>query len=269
MTKKFVFLFVTVLAAAISSSAQTYGLPGPQPLDPIGYYINQSFWSNRAFTTVMTGSLFKAGTKGRARTTAKSPAAPVGVTAFKHSGAHMLPAAVAAQAKNGGAAEKKIIEDLLGLYRRTATNDGFPPDDIAYAFEYFIVNNYQVYHYLLDINADPAIAQINDPLARLQTVKTREQMKVTIPQERMIYDQFKKVLSENPEIKKMTATQKQQLTEMLAVVTGVSCMQFIQGSQNKSAEQMEKGRQVARASLEKLVGVSIDNIRITNNGLEF
>ena len=94
-------------------------------------------------------------------------------------------------------------------------------------------------------------------------------MKVTIPQERVIYEQFRRALSENAEVKKMTDAQKQEVTEVLAVLTGMAYLQFSQGSLIKSAEQMEKGRQTARANLEKLAGVSADNVKITNNGLEF
>lgn len=269
MTKTIVVSFLTVLFLAVPLSAQTYGLPGSQPIDPIGYYINQSFWSNKAFTTVMRGSLMRSGTKGKAGTRQTSTSTAVRVTAFKHSGSHILPTALAARKGSDASAEKRIVEDLLNLYRQTASNDGFPANDLAYAFEYFVVNNYQVYHNLLDINADPAIAQINDPLARLQAIKVKEQMKVTLSQERVIYDQFTRALSENAEVKKMTDSQKQEAVEVLAVLTGMAYLQFSQGSRNKSDEQMEKGRQTARANLERLVGASVENVKIANNGLEY
>lgn len=268
MTKKFVVLFLTLLLSAGSLSAQTYGLPGSQPIDPIGYYINQSFWSNKAFTTVMRGELMKSGSKGKSGAAGTSPAA-ASVTAFKHSGSHILPTALSALNRTDATADKRIVEDLLNLYRQTAINDGFPANDLAYAFEYFVANNYQVYKFLLDINADPGIAGINDPLARLQAIKVKEQMKVTLPQERAIYDQFRRVLSENAEVKKMTDSQKQEASEILAVLTGMAYLQFSQGSRNRSVAQMEKGRQTARTNLEKLVGVSADNVKITNSGLEF
>lgn len=269
MTRKIALLFFALLFAAAPSHAQTYGLPGAQPVDPIGYYINQSFWSNKAFGTAMRGSLMRSGTRGKARTGGTKPAAPAGVTVFRHSGTHMLPKALAAHSKTGAAEEKRIVENLLDLYRKTAASDGFPADDLAYAFEYFVVNNYQVYHNLLDINAAPEIAGINDPLARLQAVKVKEQMKVTIPQERAVYDQFRRLLSENDEVKKMTDAQKQEATELLAVLTGMAYLQFSKGSQAGSDDQMEKGRVTARANLEKLIGAGVERIRITNNGLEF
>lgn len=272
MKKKVVALFVALLFPVLPSHGQTYGLPGSQPIDPVGYYINQSFWSNKAFTTVMRNSLMRSGQKGRTGAQQKPANIPAGATAFKHSGGHMLPVALAA-AHGGGsgdtAAEKRIVEDLLNLYRKTATTDGFPPDDLAYAFEYFVVNNYHVFHYLLDVNTDPALAKISDPLARLQAINARQQMKVTLSQERAIYDQFRAVLSENADVKKLTDAQKQEATEMLAVLTGMAYLQFSKGWESKSAEQMEKGRQTARANLEKLTGGSVESVKITNNGLEF
>jgi hypothetical protein len=269
MTKRFVILLLTVLFSVGSLSAQTYGLPGSQPIDPVGYYINQSFWSNKAFQTAMNNSL-RSG--GRARSGIKTtPSGPTGVTAFRQS-AYILPKALAAM---GGSDPKtrtetdQLVKQMLDLYRQTASNDGFPANDLAYAFEYFVVNNYQVYHNLLDINADPKIARIDDPLARLQALKVKEQMKVTLPQERIIYDQFRRVLSENVEVKKMTDAQKQQAAELLAVMTGMAYMQFSQGSRNKSDVQMENGRQTAKTNLEKFAGVSAERIGITSNGLEF
>lgn len=265
MTKKFAVLLFVIVGVSAPSSAQTYGLPGAQPIDPIGYHINRSFWSNKAFQTAMNNSLR---TRGRGKSTAKAaPAGPAGVTAFRQS-AYILPKTLSVMDDAAGRGEtEQLIKQMLDLYRQTAANDGFPSNDLAYAFEYFVVNNYQVYHNLLDINADPAVRRIDDPLARLQAIKVKEQMKVTIPQERVIYDQFRRALSENAEVKKMTDTQKQEAAELLAVMTGMAYFQFSQGSRNKSEDQMEKGRQTARANLERLA--SADRIRITNNGLEF
>lgn len=271
MTKKIALLFIAVLFASVSSYAQTYGLPGPQHIDPIGYYINQSFWSNKAFQTAMNNSL-RVGGRGRYTAKTAAPAGATGVTAFRQS-APILPKALASM--NGGDAKaaaetSQLVTQMLDLYRQTAAKDGFPANDLAYAFEYFVVNNYQVYHYLLDINGDPDIARIDDPLTRLQAMKVKEQMKVTLTQERVIYEQFRRVLSENAEVKKMTDRQKQEATELLAVMTGMAYFQFSQGTQAKSADQTEKGIQTARRNLEKLAaGSSADRIRITNNGLEF
>jgi hypothetical protein len=267
---RFVVLFLTVLFPAVPLSAQTYGLPGPQPIDPVGYYINQSFWSNKAFQTAMNNSFRTGGRRGKSGTKATSVGA-TGVTAFRPS-VDILPKALAAMAGNDPKARAEtdqLVKQLLDLYRQTAAKDGFPANDLAYAFEYFVVNNYQVYHNLLDINADPEIARIGDPLARLQAAKVKEAMKVTLSQERVIYDQFRRVLAENPEVKKMTDTQKQQASELLAVMTGMAYLQFSQGSRNRSDDQMEKGRQTAGTNLEKLTGASAGNIKITNNGLEF
>src|SRR5262245_55047551 len=150
MTNKFMILLLIVLLSSVPLLAQTYGLPGSQPVDPIGYYINQSFWSNKAFTTVMSGALFKSGSKGRSSSNA-APTAPPSVTSFKHSGSHILPTAIAALNRTDATAEKRIVEDLLNLYRQTALKDGFPANDLAYAFEYFVANNYQIYNFLLDI----------------------------------------------------------------------------------------------------------------------
>lgn len=264
MAKISVVLLLAI--SCVSVAGQTYGLPGSQPIDPVGYYINQSFWSNKAFQTAMNNSLRL---KGRGKSTAKTvPSGATGVTAFRQS-AEILPKTLAKL--NGSDAQADLlIRKLLELYRQTAAKDGFPANDLAYAFEYFVVNNYQVYNDLLDISGDPAIARIEDPLARLQAAKVKEQMKVTLSQERVVYDQFRNVLSENAEVKKMTDAQKQEAAELLAVMTGLAYFQFSQGMTGNSDEQKEKGRQTARANLEKLAaGVSVDRIRITNNGLEF
>ena len=269
MTKRYAGLLLATLFSVVPVFAQTYGLPGSQSADPVGYYINQSFWSNKAFQTAMNNSLR---TGPRSAAGAKTAAAgATGVTVFRQS-AYILPKALAAMNGSdvkGRAETDQLVTQMLDLYRRTAATDGFPSNDLAYAFEYFVVNNYQVYNNLLNIFADPAIAGIDDPLARLQAIKVREQMKVTLPQERVIYDQFRRVLSENAEVKKMTDAQKQQAAELLAVMTGMAYMQFSKGSQDKSDEQMEKGRQTAGANLEKFAGVSAGRIKITNNGVEF
>lgn len=269
MAMKFVVLSSIVIVLSGSSLAQTYGLPGSQPIDPVGYYINQSFWSNKAFTTAMTQSLMRSGAKGRSRAAAPKSNAASSVTSFRAT-SPILPALLANANPNAAsqAEMRSVIEHMLALFRQTAAKDGFPANDLAYAFEYFVVNNYQAYNHLVDPYADPEIAQMTDPLARIQAYKTKQTQQVTLTQERTIYEQFKRVLSENPEVRKMTDRQKQEATELLAVSTGMAITQYLHGVRNKSADQLEKGRRAAGKNLERLA-TNADRVTISNSGLQF
>lgn len=269
MIKKFTLVACLLFVTAVPALAQTYGLPGSQMSDPVGYYINQSFWSNKAFTTAMANELYRSGRRkgSRPAPTAKTP---MSVTAFRSSG-YVLPEMLAAAGQNPRekTETKQLITQLLDLYHQTAKKDGFQSNDLAYAFEYFVVNNYNVQNYFLDIHADPRIQQMSDSLARLQAVYSKQAQAITLTQERAVYEQFKNVLTQNPEMKKMTDRQKQEATELLAVMTGVSVAQFTKGSRSKSAADMEKGSQLAQRNLERLFGNSAANLKFTNNGMEF
>lgn len=160
---------------------------------------------------------------------------------------------------------------FLDRYEKTAINDGFPPNDLAYGFNFFIVNNYIIYNDLDEQSpADKALmAPSGDPLLALQHSYSKQAGAVTATNENAVFQQIKTLLAANSEIIKLTDRQKQEYTEMLAVVTLANFNMYETAGKNKDSEAFAKARNMAKQSLEKLFGVSADKIKITAKGLEF
>jgi hypothetical protein len=66
----------------------------------------------------------------------------------------------------------------------------------------------------------------------------------------------------------MTDAQKQEASEMMAILFGVNYSGYLKGLNDGNDQLTEQARQMAKEGLEKLLGVSINQIKITNNGLQ-
>lgn len=272
-------VFVVGLSVGSVTAQNPWFNSGYSYSDPVGYYMNQQWISNQAFQSAMSSQMFMDSAKRKARTRSgnaaprnSAPRTVLGPTQFKQAPGYLLPTILSdldpgdARSK---AEVKKATSDLLDLYHQTAKKDGFLSNDLAYAFEYFVVNNYMYYNDLFDVYADPKIAEIQDPLLRLQKYNDKKFDIVTLTREQTVYNQFVEVLSANPAIAKMTDKQKQETAELLALVTGMVYLNYMPGLQKGDQQAMEKGRQRAKANLEKLTRGSVDRIKITDNGLQF
>lgn len=239
-------------------------------LSPVQDYINKTTTLNNILSnkraTDMSQKAMKgksgAGAKSKTVTTVKAAPQP---TVFKDS-ASILPQALA----KSGNTDARFFESLLTIYRQTAAKDGFPANDLAYAAEYFVVNNYHIYNDLMELpyEKDPWAKRGRDMAERITLINQKKQLMVTMYQERAIYSQFKSILGANPQILKMTDIQKQEMAEMLAITFGVAYTAYMKGINENDERMTEKARQLARQGLEKLLGVSVNQIKISNKGLE-
>ena len=272
-----IVVFVSAIGLlSLHALAQNPWLNSNYPhIDPVGDYLSRTWTTNQVISSTLSSQMFMDAAKRRAgvRSTSGRPNAPaqLGPTQFQPAG-YILPGVIAGLEQgdaNSKADIKQAATGLLDLYHSTAKKDGFPSNDLAYAFEYFVVNNYMYANDLMDVYADPKIAAIADPYARLQAYSEKKLQQVTITGERAVYGQFVQMLSARPEVKKMTDRQKQETVELLALMTGIAYSRYTAGMQNRDQTAMERGRQKARENLEKLVGVSADRIRISDSGLQF
>ena len=188
-------------------------------------------------------------------------------TAFTYSGSTLMPKQLAVKA---GPQAEQYFNSLISLYEQTARKDGFPPHDLAYAMEYFLVNTYMTYHDLHDVEytKDPRVKRGKDMFERLTIVNEKKLLKVTLPQERAVYQQFKTALSSNAAVASMTDRQKQEVTELLAIGFGVNFKTYLDAVNREDDRAIEVAHQQARTSLEKLTGTPIERIKFTSFGLE-
>jgi hypothetical protein len=204
---------------------------------------------------------------------ADSPAVPE-LTKFNHTGQAILPKLLAEKSASAIPKQKsaeQFFTSFLDLYEKTARKDGFPPNDLAYALEYFVVNTYMTYHDLHDVefNKDPRVKRGKDSFDRLTIINEKKLLQVTLTQERAIYNQFKTFLSENPAIQKMTDREKQELTELLAIMFGTGFRAYLLGVSSEDDKAIEQARQTAKMYLERITGTAVERIKISNDGVRW
>lgn len=244
--------------------------------NPAQWYINNQIYSTRVFNGVVANSMVdRARAKqagGRAPATAPATPAPE-PTQFRERATTTVPALLSANSSGIArtpAEARALFTSYIDMYRTTARKDGFPANDLAYAFEYFVVNNWQVYHDLVDVplEKDPRARRAKDGFDRIAAMGQKRTEQVTPYQERAIYEQFRARLGASAEVRAMTDAQKQEATELMATLLGVNWAAYMQGIDALDDARAQQGRDMARQGLEKLLGVPIAKIHLTNRGIE-
>jgi hypothetical protein len=164
---------------------------------------------------------------------------------------------------------EQLFTSLIELYEQTAKKDGFPANDLAYAFEYFVVNTYMTAHDLHDVayEKDPRVKRGRDMFERLTIINQKKLLRVTLDQEHAIYGQLKDQLARVTAVQQMTDAQKQEVTELLAIMFGLNLRSYMDGVNREDDRATEQARQVARSYLEKITGAPVDRIAIGADGL--
>lgn len=260
----------TVVALLIAS---TLALPAGAQLssNPMQDYVNR--------TTLLDNILGNAratAVRQRVETNAPAPSsgpetAAASPTAFRHSGRSILPAMLAQRVTGTDAARRQaeqFFESQLELYRRTATTDKFPADDLAYAMEYLVVNSYITFHDLHDIpyEKDPR-AKRGRELGRLHVINEKKALTPTLTQERAVFGQMLTLLAANPAVTRLGDREKQELAECLAMMIGVNYASYMKGIETGDEKLLTQARQTARQNLERVLGLPITKVKIDDSGI--
>ena len=256
ITKSSFFASVILLLTGFifSTEAQTY-VPPNMFDNPI---LQRSMVNNNIIATGINGlirSQMMRNTRG-GRTTRKSAVADP--TSFNNSPANSLTKTLTDKSANNPEQQKQaemIFDACVKSYWETARDDNFPGNDLAYGFEYFVVNNYHLYK------------DIFKTLDNYRYDLTKAPNFIYYSREKAIYGQFRQMLGGNPEIKKLSDKQKQQYTEMLAIMTKMSLLMYESGRKNSDEKLMEKARLMAKSNLESLFQTDADNIIISDEGV--
>ena len=237
--------------------------------NPAQWYINNQIYSTRVFNGTIATSM-----ASRAAGTPREPAPAVrDVTAFQATPASTLPATLASRSSatsQGRREAQSLFEGYLALYHTTARKDRFPANDLAYAYEYFVVNNYQLYHDLIELppDRDPFLRRATDGFGRIELLARKRQLQVAPSEEQAIYAQFRQRLAASPEVQRMTDAQKQEAAETMAIAFGINYGSYMNGINTRNDAVTAQARQMAREGLERLLGRPVESIRIGPNGLE-
>jgi hypothetical protein len=273
--KLFALIFAVVCSVSPIAAQSIIGSP-TVTMNPTQWLLNQNYYSMNYFNGIMSNSRrTKTNNRGRSSKGAKNAAPKVEIdyTAFKENSNNSLAKIIAPKLTNERerTETRQMFDNAINMYKETAKKDGFPANDLAYAFEYFIVNNYNIYHDLVEVpyEKDPRAKRGVDSFERITIMSEKKLLMIKPYQEAAVYQQFKVVLAENPNVQKMTDAQKQQATEMFAVILGVNFAAYMQGINDEDEKMIETAHKTAKQGLEKLFGVSIEKIKIGSEGVEF
>jgi len=269
MRNIFLAVFFVIAFSSVGANAQTVFIPQPPVvyiplLDPSRMHIQ-----NQVFRNTINNPLPKGGAKN-SKTTAK---AAVDYTVFNPRQENYLPKLLS-QTGKGNAAEQRQAEQFynsqIEMYERTAAYYRYPANDVAFALEYFISNNYEIYYDLVTVpvEKDPWAKRATNGFERLALLNTKSSRKVTPEQDRAMYFQLKEMLSAKPEFRKMTDEDKQKMTETLAITLGVVYEGYMKAIEDEDEKLIKQAHEGAKENLEKLLGVPIDKIKINYAGLQ-
>ncbi|BDC51486.1 hypothetical protein F183_A38020 [Bryobacterales bacterium F-183] len=227
-------------------------------VNPVQDYINKTTLLNNILSNMrVTHGASVAGVAPKAAAPAPGP------TEFRHSGSRILPKRFPRPA---------VSESFLELYEKTAKDDRFPANDLAYAMTYFVVNSYMTVHDLhrVDYEYDPWAKRGKDSFDRIALMGQKKNMTPTPLQERAVFLQFREELSKNPKIVKMTDAEKQEMTELLAITFGENFLKYRNALSPLGVERdAEVARKEAAANLQKLFGIPAERLKINESGFTY
>ena len=265
---KKILLAITFVIAASSVNVFSQVVYIPQ-LDPVRMQIQNELVRQMVLAEALKGK----GAKSGAAATKAAPAA-VDYTVFKPRAENYLPQLLA-QSVKGNANEQREAERFFNsqieLYEQTAAYYRYPASDVAYALEYFISNNYEIYYDLVPFprDKDPYLKRAKNLFDEMALVSQKKSDKVSSIQDRAMYFQIKDMLSAKPEFRKLTNEQKQMMTETLAIKLGIIFGKYTNAVNDNDEQAIEQAHKEARENLESLLGVPLERIKILDDGLRF
>jgi hypothetical protein len=260
------------LAAALAATTLAVPTARAQIMsNPAQWYVNNQMYSTRVFNGVVANSTLNRSGRGKGKSP-RSGGAAKDYTTFKETATSPLAKTLAGKASDPAGAEsaKSMVKAARELYRKTARERGFPPNDLAFAFGYFVINNYLIAKNLVELppDKDPDARKARDGFERIEILGNKKPLRVTPDHERAVYNQFKSLLNENATVRKMTDTQKQEVAETFALMVAVNYARYMEGVNSGDDAVIEEARRAARQGLEKLLGVPAGKITLSYKGLE-
>ncbi len=178
-----------------------------------------------------------------------------------------------AQALKGSISQQngaeKFYNAQIDMYERTAVYHKYPANDVAFAYVYFISNSYEIYHDLtrLPLEKDPWAKRAKDGFERISLMNLKKISQVTPAQDKAMYLQFKAKLAAKPSFRKMTDAEKQKLTETLAIKYGLMFNAYMRAIEVEDENAINKAHQMAKEGLEEALGIPVERVKITNQGV--
>ena len=210
-------------------------------------YYRRSAIGNKAGSSFRSSLRTVASNRRSSNTVPRSTATSrrIGSTTFSPVSTSIVPLEMAATASKTGTERQEMeafFEQCLQNYEANMRQQGQPIRDVARAVSYFIGVNYNVLHGGNALTANQGSA---------------------------LRAQIKAALEQDETFQRMSNREKQQMYEMMAVMAEFVAVSSDVAAQKGNKQLADMARDMAKDNLEKLLGTSVNNIRITDHGLEF
>lgn len=262
----FVLLIISTLLTVFGSSSVNAQYGGSKSFSNmvIRHNIQRNNLNNRILNNMRANKMIRDNyneSKGINPNSSTSKAPPRAVSIFDASPQRIVTKGVTDQTTIA------LYEEALCSYENVAHKDGFIPNDIAYALNYYLVHNYVIYH---DLFGEIQNAS-DDPLIYLQQSYAKKSMQVQLSYEHAVHQQFQQFIEANAYFKGMNNTQKQEVAESLAVTTGMLWMLYADYLKTKNQAAYPEIRQTAYNNLKALLGENVDvnKLRVGFSGMRF
>ncbi|MEO6589393.1 MAG: DUF6683 family protein [Pyrinomonadaceae bacterium] len=262
---KFSLLLLFVTTLIFEAEAQQVYTPGIYPNPVFRTIYDRQFMTNIAVNGAMRSQMLsdslKAGNRrGKAasgRTAVRDP------LLFKATGVPVI--TDEELAKIGTKQEVKEFETmanmLLSDYIDEARSEGFPPNDVAYAFSSFAVKNFMVYKNVLD---------------KYKGFKNRGVLAINeIPNyvdsqgQQAVYKQFREILKADASVVKSSDPEKEKIAGVLALTGGLTWKLYDEAIISGDQKAIEMTRLMAKQNLENFFKTPADKITIGSFGIKF
>lgn len=188
-----------------------------------------------------------------------------GATAFKFNDKYLSPDILLANFKRTASEKSKAaqnISEAIDSYKNIAKKDGFPANDLAYSFNFFIIHNLIIYHSVKCTALELGLKGREDSCS----IFTAHNF--TLDQERGVYNQFRQVL-DSPEIAKMTDADKQLMAEMIALKIFDIWSRWGELANRPMSIENYNIKMEAAKNLEDFLKIPVKNISATKDGINF
>ncbi|MEZ4884600.1 MAG: DUF6683 family protein [Chitinophagales bacterium] len=225
----------------------------------IRHNIERSMLSNRVFNNMRANDMLRK--DGSTINSTAPKATPKPISVFEASTQRIVTKEVQDQTT------KELYEHVLCNYENVAHKDGFIPNDMAYALNYYLIHNYIIYH---NLYYQPEVNP-NDPMAVVWEMARQQQTQLDVAYERSIHRQFQQFIEGNDHFKNMTNAQKQEVAESLAVTTGMLWMLYADYLKTKDTSAYPEIQKTAYNNLKMLLGenADVDKLKVGYTGMSF
>lgn len=131
------------------------------------------------------------------------------------------------------------------------------------------MNSYMTFHDLHDVpfEKDPRAKRGKDSSEGLRLVNEKKALTPSLTQERAVFGQMLTLLGANPAVTRLGDREKQELTELLAIMLGVNYAMYMKGIETGDEKLLARARLTARQNLERVLGLSITKVKIDDSGI--